>query len=264
MSQELQSVVGFPSQGPDPYGFNTNPININSSQYSNSPPLSEFNAAPQFQFFNSYDQQNNNQLFTTNNPQPSQTSSLNGFINPPNSQSYAGLNFEGEPPLLEELGINFDQIKKRTWSVLHPLNTPLPNIMDDYDLAAPLLFGIAFGSFLLMTGKIHFGYIYGVGLVGCIAIWAILNFMSDRGISFAVCMSVLGYCLLPVVFLASVAVVLDFRNLIGFLFCGGFILWSTFSSSKIFVTVLGMKEQQVLVAYPCLLLYGIFALLAVF
>lgn len=42
------------------------------------------------------------------------------------------------------------------------------------------------------------------------------------------------------------------------------VLWCSQSAAKLFVTALGMQRQQLLVAYPCALLYGLFALLAVF
>ena len=38
----------------------------------------------------------------------------------------------------------------------------------------------------------------------------------------------------------------------------------TLSASKLFVTALELKQQQLLVAYPCSLLYGVFALITMF
>lgn len=42
------------------------------------------------------------------------------------------------------------------------------------------------------------------------------------------------------------------------------ICWCSFSASKIFISTLAMEGQQLLVAYPCALLYGLFALFTVF
>lgn len=42
------------------------------------------------------------------------------------------------------------------------------------------------------------------------------------------------------------------------------IAWCSLSASKLFVTALAMDHQQPLVAYPCALVYGVFALLTVF
>lgn len=76
--------------------------------------------------------------------------------------------------------------------------------MDDTDLAGPLVFLILFGSFLLLSGKTHFGYVYGVAVLGWISMYCILNLMTDSGVDAYKTASVLGYCLLPMVFLCSV------------------------------------------------------------
>jgi len=36
------------------------------------------------------------------------------------------------------------------------------------------------------------------------------------------------------------------------------------AASKLFVTALSMDLQQLLIAYPCALLYGVFALITIF
>lgn len=173
--------------------------------------------------------------------------------------------FEDEPPLLEELGINFEHIWQKTLSVLNPLQLTEANIMDDTDLAGPLVFCLAFGGFLLLSGKVHgFGYIYGVGLLGCVSMYAILNLMSMTGVSIGCVISVLGYCLLPMVILAGISILLSLQGILGTLLTATIIGWCSLSASKLFVTVLAMDAQQLLVAYPCALLYGVFALLTVF
>lgn len=86
---------------------------------------------------------------------------------------------EGEPPLLEgalsgsahvldligadghhfvhtrraELGINFDHILQKSLTVLNPLRSVDPHIMDDADLAGPLVFCFVFASFLLLVRR---------------------------------------------------------------------------------------------------------------
>ncbi|KAK5020137.1 hypothetical protein LTR60_000802, partial [Cryomyces antarcticus] len=86
--------------------------------------------------------------------------------------------YEGEPPLLEELGVNFGHIKTKTLTVLNPLARIDQHIMDDSDLAGPILFFLLFGTFLLFSGKVHFGYIYGLALLGSVSLHAILSLMS--------------------------------------------------------------------------------------
>ncbi|KAI0074168.1 Yip1-domain-containing protein [Panus rudis PR-1116 ss-1] len=171
---------------------------------------------------------------------------------------------EGEPPLLEELGINFSHIRAKSLTVLNPFRRVDERIMDDADLAGPLIFIICFGIFLLFSGKPQFGYIYGVGLLGCASIYTLLNLMSERGIDAYRVASVLGYCLLPMVGVGAVSVVVALDGLLGFVLSMLSILWCTYAASGIFVAVLQMSEQRILVAYPVGLLYGCFALLSVF
>lgn len=116
-------------------------------------------------------------------------------------------NFSEEPPLLEgtvmyiimlctELGIDFNHISKKTLMVLHPFRPPEPHYLQDTDLAGPLIFALLLGAVLLLvtihvlivtiqTGKIHFGYIYGMGVVGCLSTYSLLNLMTEKGVEFA-------------------------------------------------------------------------------
>ncbi|EGO25460.1 hypothetical protein SERLADRAFT_437201 [Serpula lacrymans var. lacrymans S7.9] len=115
--------------------------------------------------------------------------------------------FEGEPPLLEELGINFSHIRAKSMTVLNPLQRVDEQIMDDADLAGPLLFFFCFGTLLLLSGKPQFGYIYGFGLLGSASIYTLLNLMSEKGIDAYRVVSVLGYCLLPMVGVGAISVI---------------------------------------------------------
>ncbi|TFK25700.1 Yip1-domain-containing protein [Coprinopsis marcescibilis] len=172
--------------------------------------------------------------------------------------------FEGEPPLLEELGINFGHIRVKSLTVLNPLRQIDSRIMDDADLAGPIIFFFCFGISLLFSGKPNFGYIYGVGLFGSVSMYTLLNLMSERGIDAYRTASVLGYCLLPMVGVGLISVMVALDGTFGYLLTMLSILWCTYSASGIFVAVLQMSEQRLLVAYPTGLLYGCFALLTVF
>lgn len=59
--------------------------------------------------------------------------------------------YEGEPPLLEELGVNFGHIQSKTLAVLNPFRRLEPHIMDDSDVAGPILFFFIFGTSLLVS-----------------------------------------------------------------------------------------------------------------
>ena len=169
-------------------------------------------------------------------------------------------------PLLEELGINFDHIFKKTKSVLNPFTKPDLSILGDVDLAGPFVFCLAFAFSLLLLGKIHFGYVYGIVTLGTVAMYGLLNLMtsSDKLCSGLFVTSVLGYCLLPMVILSFASFLFKLKGLIGMVIAIVFIIWCSLSASKLFAASLAMIGQQLLVAYPCALFYGIFALLTIF
>lgn len=177
--------------------------------------------------------------------------------------SYAG-GFEDEPPLLEELGINFDHIYKKTLAVLNPFTVSDPNIVNETDLTGPLCFCLALGGTLLLGGKVSFGYIYGISGLGVVAMYALLNIMSMSGVTIGCVASIIGYCILPMVFLSVSSIVLSLKGLFGIVLSILTVSWCSLSASKLFVCGLNMDSQQLLVAYPCALLYGVFALLTVF
>ncbi|CAI9590834.1 unnamed protein product [Staurois parvus] len=204
------------------------------------------------------DMMNQQQPYTGQIYQPTQT------YTPTSTESVYGSTFDDEPPLLEELGINFDHIWQKTLTVLHPLKVADGSIMNETDLAGPMVFCLAFGATLLLAGKIQFGYVYGISAIGCLGMFCLLNLMSMTGVSFGCVSSVLGYCLLPMIILSGFAVVLSLQGIAGVLLTALIIGWCSFSASKIFISALAMEGQQFLVAYPCALLYGVFALISVF
>jgi hypothetical protein len=205
---------------------------------------------------------------------PNQTTSLfdpnammEGNINTDPFGSSSDDPYADEPPLLEELGINFDQITEKTLAVVNPLRSTDANILQDSDLAGPLVFCLAFGVFLLLSGKVSFGYIYGIGLLGCLSMYSLLNLMAppEVPLSVACTVSVLGYCLLPMVLLSGVSVLISLKSgIIGTVLVTLTVSWCSLSASKLFVTALQMHNQQALVLYPCVLVYGVFALITVF
>lgn len=218
-------------------------------------------------------------------------------------------------------------------SVLNPFRTTEQTILQDTDLAGPLVFCLTLGSFLLLvrtnnsilliiiwkptqkleiirfffgafiphlqSGKVHFSYIYGIGVLGCLAFYALLTVMATQSsVTLGSVVSVLGYCLLPMVVLSGINVLIAlqwvktefryqflfvssakiynqyfnlssrfffcYRGTFGIVLAGLCILWCSASASKLFVTAYSMDHQQILVAYPCALLYGVFALITIF
>ncbi|PAV68703.1 hypothetical protein WR25_15134 isoform A [Diploscapter pachys] len=159
-----------------------------------------------------------------------------------------GEDYDNEPPLLEELGINFSHIREKTVAVLNPTGTASAEVIEDQDLAGPLVFCLLFGAALLLHGKMSFGFIYGIGGLGCVGMCALMNLMAaDKTISFTCTASVLGYCLLPMALLSLVSAVLSFQGILGYSISALAVLWCSSSSSKLFVIALSMHQQRLLV-----------------
>ena len=95
------------------------------------------------------------------------------------------------------------------------------------------MFAVAFGSFIMFSGKLYFNYIYGIGLLGCVAMYFLLNLMSVSGVSLTCVVSVLGYCLLPIVALSGVSILFSLSGFLGNILTGAAVTWCAVSSSKV-------------------------------
>lgn len=170
-------------------------------------------------------------------------------------------------------------------AVLNPLARIDQHIMDDSDLAGPILFFLLFGTFLLFSGRVHFGYIYGLAILGSISLHLILSLMSppletspssaaihdhanpshvSSTLTFPRSASVLGYCLLPLVLTSMVGIVVPMNGMLGYVLTSAAIVWCTYSSSGMFCVVGRMTAMRGLVAYPLALFYGCFGLMEIF
>lgn len=183
---------------------------------------------------------------------------------PPFSEDYSN-----EPPLLEELEINFSHILGKTKAVLRPFKTAAADdeLLKDADLTGPVFFLICLGCSLLLQGKVQFGYIYGFGVSSCVALFVLLNLLSPSSqppIDFWAVMSTLGYCLLPVVLIAVVGIFVSLTGALGNALAGLAVLWCTYTATRDFERALALEKQRFLIAYPIGLLYSCFILMAIF
>lgn len=115
------------------------------------------------------------------------------------------------------------------------------------------------------------------------SMYALLNLMSESGIDAHRTASVLGYCILPLVFLSAFSVILSlecvdflffpfssafFRQervlmdrfvmhsgMLGYILSSVSVMWCSYAASSIFASVLQLSHQRFLVAYPVGLLY---------
>jgi len=171
---------------------------------------------------------------------------------------------ENEPPLLEELGINVEHIVLRMKGVAL-FKTIDQDVLEDADLSGPIAIIMMLGTCLLLAGKIQFGYLYGLGVSGCMSIWLLINVMSQKGgIDLYRTTSILGYGLIPIVVLAFFGIFLSLQSTFGSVISAACIFWATATSSRFFATAIAMQNQRWLVAYPVGLFYTCFTLLVAF
>ncbi|XP_068624297.1 protein YIPF5 [Battus philenor] len=177
-----------------------------------------------------------------------------------------------EPPLLDELEIYPDRILEKTLAVLNPFHGQSKAddanfLLRDTDIAGPIAFCLALAVCLFLSGnKAHFGYVYGLSVMSVILMYCLLSLMSRSEGVFTVLSvaSVLGYCMLPMVALAGLGIFLSLEGTIGLSLSAVAVIWSALSASRLFVTMSGDAEQRPLIAYPCALVNGVFALLVLF
>ncbi|KFP98666.1 Protein YIPF7, partial [Haliaeetus albicilla] len=123
-------------EGYNSYGSNENLCGSRKSRAGEQPPASAF--APPEMLLSS--QSYTGQIF-----QPTYSPDTLSHL------SYAD-GFDEEPPLLEELGINFEHIWQKTLTVLNPLKPADGSIMNETDLTGPMVFCLALGATLLLVG----------------------------------------------------------------------------------------------------------------
>ncbi|KAH8953123.1 hypothetical protein BDL97_08G006900 [Sphagnum fallax] len=196
-----------------------------------------------------------------------------GNVAPPSGRlSYGGGSgngfgaFEDELPLLEELGINIPQIMRRTITVLNPFRIN-PDLHEDADLSGPIIFCVLFGVCQLLAGKLHFGVILGWTTLASLFLYMVFNLLAGKNGSLDLyrCVSLVGYCLIPMVLFSALSIFVPGRGLVKLIMAAVTVLWCTRSCTSLMaVLVPHADEHKVLVAYPCGLIYMAFSLLVVF
>ncbi|KAL7717718.1 Protein YIPF [Entamoeba marina] len=158
-----------------------------------------------------------------------------------------------EPPLLEELGIDFKLILKRIIMRLNPMSS-----IDscESDVIGSLFFGLLLGFGILLNGKFRFGYVFGFTFVGSLAEYFVLNLIANKDIAYFLVLTNLGYSSYPLVLLTFSSLFLPaYIQLYIAIFA---IVWSTFASSRLFTIIQEIKT------YPLALYFILFVLLVMF
>lgn len=185
----------------------------------------------------------------------------------------------------------------QTIAVLNPFRRIDQHLMDDSDIIGPLIFLVCFGFLLAFSGSLHFGYVYGLSLMGSTSLHVIISLMTplDDGeenphhpaatpyasaagpaaphgnpnelsatLTWARSASVLGYCLLPLIATSVVGVFTPMDTPLGIVMTSAAIMWCTYSASGMFCAVGRLRSMRGLVAYPLALFYVGFGLMSIF
>lgn len=131
----------------------------------------------------------------------------------------------------------------------------------------------------LSGGETRFGYIYGLSVVSVFGMYFLIQMLAEsassprrhtaakqrtNSISVADVASLLGYALLPIVWLAIIGIVVTLKSLFGAVLGVGAVAMATRGASAQFCRLTGEPKQRILLAYPCALVYGIFMLIVLF
>ena len=169
--------------------------------------------------------------------------------------------YQDDLPLLEDLGIDLTSVKSKLMSTLFFLK-PNSTFIQKPDLTGPLLLGTILGFLLTLSKKLSFGFIYGFGFLGSLGIYFIFNLMLEREyLSLYNLMSVLGYCISPVLVIAFFNVFLGLKNFLGvvFAFFGAFM--ATFLVLRFLKTGYDFGNKRIMFGYPVFLFYFTFVLI---
>lgn len=181
----------------------------------------------------------------------------------------------GELPLLQELEIYPTRVIEKSLAVINPFYTAnrqaneAEYLFRQTDLAGPIAFYLALALFLFISDarKDIFGYVYGVSCITVIFMYILLKLMASNSqnyITLSSVTSILGYSILPIVWLSIPGVFFSLNNRLGISLACAAVFMSTGSASRYFVMMTGEKNQRFLIAYPCALVYIVFTLLVLF
>lgn len=206
-----------------------------------------------------YDPNNANQ-YMSERPQSSQTYYSDCYGTHDNTGAYD----EIEPPLLEELEIDLFLIRKRVIAILDPFNSGV--IMGSYDLAGPFLICLLFAVCSFLSGaKINFNHIYILSAFCCVFMYILLNLMlGSEEITLSSVTSVLGYSLLPLALLSGLGIFVNLYSVFGMVCSALAVCWCSYAATKMFSTFGNDADRKLVIAYPCLLCYGVFTLCLMF
>lgn len=176
----------------------------------------------------------------------------------------ANLNEDGDPPLLEDIGIDPSLIWDKMKSIVI-VDRPYQVYIDESDLTGPILIALVFGLELLAAGKIQFGDIYAMFITGNCFAYLLFNLMSQKEyISLYSIMSILGYGLIPMLLLGLLGIFIPLKGVVGIILGIIISIWSAMASSNYIDLMIGGYDRRTLIVYPLILFYVSFVMITIF
>jgi hypothetical protein len=172
--------------------------------------------------------------------------------------------FPDDPSLFEELGIHDTNIVTNLKVILLPMSQA--KTVDDNFLIG-LLFFCGFASALLLLGKVRFGMVYMIGLLGCGLLYYLFKFMSrseQTQVNLAHLFTALSYCTIPLTPFVLIVGLFRLTAVATTVVSVPFLLWSAFSATRYVMTQLVCEEIRLLVFIPLFLFYAFLLLLPIY
>lgn len=174
---------------------------------------------------------------------------------------------EDELPILEELEIDIGAILRKSLSIL--CGRVGARSLKDIDMGGPILFASCLATLHLLSGKLHFGVLFGWSFIAYTLFWFIVHQLAGHGpqsdrecIDLYNCSACLGYCLLPMLVANLLTVFLPKGSQVA---VGVFVVTSMYCSflagKLVTKRAVFLQRQLGTIMYPAFLYYALIALL---
>lgn len=169
--------------------------------------------------------------------------------------------FPDEPSLLEEMGIHNTNVVSNLKVILMP--TSRVKTVDDNFLLGMMFFCL-FGGSLLLLGKVRFGMVYMIGLVGFTLIYYVIKYMSPNPVTIAQLFTALSYCTIPLAPAVLIEGIFKMNGMKMIIFSIPFIAWAAYSCTRYLMFHIRSDELTPLIFAPLFLFYSYLLLLPLF
>jgi hypothetical protein len=135
----------------------------------------------------------------------------------------------------------------------------------DDNFVVGTLFFFCFAGALLLVGKVRFGMVYMIGIIGFALLYYVFKYMTlSGGLTAAHLFTALSYCTIPLVPHVIIIAILRFSALTLTIFATPFVAWSAFSAMRYVMTQVKPDDLKILVFVPLFLFYSFLLLLPVY